>query len=160
MRTRKSHKLWLVAGGIVAAVAASGGAFTAGLQLDDATEVVSAGNVTALGGTVLAVEYTHAYDATDNNSYVSDVIVTFDDVYPQDTTVDLDLFIDDVEFTDCNEATSVPFDYDADGTTHDSTVFTCDTPSAPFDVDGNPANDNDTHIVINAEAPPVASVAY
>ena len=71
---QKNRKL-LIAGGLVAAVAASGGAFTAGITTADNVDVAASGNVTVAGAEVLDVDYTMT------GSDLSQVTVTFDDLY-------------------------------------------------------------------------------
>lgn len=150
MRARKANKTWLVAGGIAAAVAASGGAFTNALTPSDADETVASGDVTVDGGTVLDVEYNLATAGGTTN--VTSVEVLFDGVY--DTAAGAsDLFfgvyVDGTAFT-CNSGAKV--DGDTDGN-YESTNVTCT--HAGVDL----STIQDTHIVVNSEEPPAATEA-
>ena len=57
-----SKRKILIASGLVAAVAASGGAFTAGLTVNDATDVAAAGETSVTGATVNSIDYNYAAD--------------------------------------------------------------------------------------------------
>lgn len=153
MRTRKANKIWLVAGGIAAAVAASGGAFTNGLDFTaEPDETVASGNVTVDGGTVLDIEYNLA--TAGGTTDVTSIDVLFDGVYDIGAVQPDDLFfgvsLDGTDFT-CGVPTLV--DSDADGGFHDATNVNCT--HAGLDL----STVQDTHIVVNSEEPPVATQA-
>ena len=148
MRTRKASKTWLVAGGIAAAVAASGGAFTNALTPTDADETVASGDVTVDGGTVLDVEYTLATAGGTTN--VTAVEVLFDGVYDTAAAAE-DLFfgvyVDGTAFT-CDSGTKTDTDADL---SYDATNVSCT--HAGVDL----STVQDTHIVVNSETPPAAT---
>lgn len=132
---KKNPKL-LIAGGLVAAVAASGGAFTAGINTAaDASDVVANGDVDVTGATLRDIQYTH--DGTGEN--ITQVTVEFDEVFEAGTV--FELWVGETKFT---SADAQYIDVESDSV-YDDTLVTFTGASAPI------ADASTTHIVVNGD---------